>query len=93
MVNDLTPYEALLAVVEAAGSQSELARQLGISNTAVWKWLQSSKRIPAEYALAASRLYGVPAWALRPDIYPREIMRDLGGHAHFNRAANPKEAA
>jgi len=58
-------------VVDAAGSQSKLARALGVSSTAVWKWVQSSKRLPAEYVLTAERLYGVSRHDLRPDIYPR----------------------
>lgn len=72
MVLDFTPFEALLQLVEKAGSQSELARNLGVSQTAVWKWLQSSKRIPAEYVLTAEQLYGVSRHDLRPDIYPRD---------------------
>ncbi|WP_336979869.1 transcriptional regulator [Altererythrobacter fulvus] len=66
-----TPFEALEALVEKAGSQSALARALSVSQTAVWKWLQSSKRLPAEYVLTAEALYGVSRHDLRPDIYPR----------------------
>ncbi|WP_237437618.1 transcriptional regulator [Altericroceibacterium endophyticum] len=68
----MTPYEALSWLVQIAGSQSALARALGISQPTVWKWLQSSKRLPAEYVLKAERLYGVSRHDLRPDIYPRD---------------------
>ena len=70
-----SPFEALTALVDKAGSQSALARQLGVSQTAVWKWLQSSKRLPAEYVLKAESLYGVSRHLLRPDIYPIERRR------------------
>ena len=73
MVVELTPYEALCELIERAGSQSELARKLGISQTAVWKWTQSSKRLPAEHVLKAEKLYGVSRHDLRPDIYPRNL--------------------
>jgi len=67
-----TPIEALNDLVARAGSQSELARRLEVTQAAVWKWLQSSRRLPAEYVLTAERLYGVSRHDLRPDIYPRD---------------------
>ena len=66
-----TPLEALTQLLEFAGSQSALARSLGVAQPTVWKWLQSSKRLPAEYVLKAEALYGVSRHDLRPDIYPR----------------------
>ncbi|OYY51953.1 MAG: hypothetical protein B7Y53_08580 [Halothiobacillus sp. 28-55-5] len=72
MSTEITPFEALLQIVDAAGSQSKLAAALGVSSTAAWKWVQSSKRLPAEYVLTAERLYGVSRHDLRPDIYPRD---------------------
>ena len=68
-----TPFEALLTAVERAGSQSALARVCGVSQTSVWKWLQSSKRIPAEYVLRVEEVTGVSRHALRPDIYPVDL--------------------
>lgn len=55
-------YEALNHAVEIAGGQSAFARICGVTQGAVWKWLQSSKRLPAEYALRveASILHGSP---------------------------------
>lgn len=73
MVADTTPYEALLAAVDRAGSQSALTRLVGCSNTAVWKWVQSSKRMPAEFVLRAEQATGVSRHLLRPDIYPVEV--------------------
>lgn len=54
------------------GSQSAMARLCGIGQPAVWKWLQSSKRIPAEYVLSVEAATGVSRHHLRPDIYPED---------------------
>ena len=70
---DMTPFEALSLAAVRAGSQSALARLVGCSNTAVWKWVQSSKRMPAEFVLRAEQATGVSRHALRPDIYPVEV--------------------
>jgi len=69
----MTPYEALCEAVEKAGSQSALARICAVSQTTVWKWLQSSKRVPAEYVLRIEAATGVSRHHLRPDIYPVEL--------------------
>lgn len=68
-----SPFEALQSALTAAGSQSELARICGVSQPAVWKWLQSSKRVPAEYVLRIEAGTGVSRHHLRPDIYPVEM--------------------
>lgn len=73
MVESMTPYEALLVAVEHAGSQSALARICGVSPTAVWKWVQSSKRIPAEFVMRVEAATGVSRHFLRPDIYPVDL--------------------
>jgi len=68
-----TPYEALKACIDKAASQSALARDLGVSQPTVWRWLKSSRQMPAEYVLTAERLYGVSRHLLRPDIYPVDL--------------------
>lgn len=65
-----TPFQALSECERKAGSQAALGRALGLSSTAVWKWFQSTKRLPAEHVLNAERIYGVSRHDLRPDIYP-----------------------
>lgn len=50
-----------------------MARICGVSQPAVWKWLQSSKRLPAEYVLRVETATGVSRHALRPDIYPAPV--------------------
>src|SRR4051812_7852997 len=65
-----TPFEALQAAVTRAGSQSAMARICGVGQPAVWKWLQSGKRLPAEHVLTVEANTGVSRHELRPDIYP-----------------------
>lgn len=73
MGEEPTPFEALRVAVEKAGSQAKLATICGVSQTAVWKWLQSSKRVPAEYVLRIEAETGISRKHLRPDIYPVSI--------------------
>ena len=70
---DLTPFEALEAAISVVGSQSALARLCSVSQTAVWKWVQSSKRLPGEYVLQVEAATGVPRHLLRPDLYPLDL--------------------
>lgn len=51
--------------IQAAGSISELARQLGISQPSVSGW----KRVPAERVIAVEAVTGVDRAILRPDLY------------------------
>ena len=67
----MTPFEALTTALAVAGSQSEIARICAVSQPSVWKWLNQSKRAPAEAVLAIESATGVSRHDLRPDIYPR----------------------
>jgi DNA-binding transcriptional regulator YdaS (Cro superfamily) len=68
-----TPFEALQTALERAGSQSELARICCVTQPAVWKWLQSSKRLPGEHVLKVEEATGVSRHHLRPDLYPVDL--------------------
>lgn len=83
MVDALSRYEALVLATKLAGSNAALARICGISPTAVWKWVQSSKQVPPEYVLRIEAATGVSRHDLRPDIYPREEMTDRGTPDRF----------
>lgn len=93
MMNSMTRLEALNAAVDKAGGQSQMARDLGTFQPKVWRWINQTKRLPAEYVLEVERLYGVSRHDLRPDIYPREVMKDqapsrfYGVDAHARRVA------
>lgn len=99
---DPTPFEALKDAVKTAGSQQAMATICGVTQTAVWKWLQSSKRLPAEYVLRVEAATGVSRHHLRPDIYPVEVHalppRFMGvdrgaARVSFNRAGVSKQAS
>jgi DNA-binding transcriptional regulator YdaS (Cro superfamily) len=72
----ITRYEALKRCRDKAGSESQLARDLDVTQPRVWRWLNQTRQMPAEYVLTAEALYGVSRHNLRPDIYPRETMTD-----------------
>lgn len=72
----LSPFDALMACRRMAGSDSQMARDLGIPQATMWRMLNQSKELRADLVLAAERLYGVSRHDLRPDYYPREAMVD-----------------
>lgn len=79
MPGTMTPFEALIACRDAAGSDSALARDLSdgaetVSQPRVWRWINKVRRMPAEFVLKAERRYGVSRHDLRPDIYPLEAI-------------------
>ena len=57
---------ALNRAKKAVGSQSKLARLLGITRQAVDQW----KKVPPLKVLAVERVSGVSRYELRPDLYP-----------------------
>ena len=73
MSNQLSPFQALQMAVQRAGGQAATSRICGVSQPAVWKWLQSGKRLPAEHVLAVEAETGVSKHLLRPDIYPLSL--------------------
>lgn len=73
MSEDPTRYEALILCRDAAGSDSQMARDLGVAQPKVWRWINQSKQLPSEFVLAAERIYGVSRHWLRPDIYPVDL--------------------
>lgn len=56
------------AAIDAAGSQRELARLLGIHHTAITYW----QKIPDKWILPIERVTGVDRAILRPDLYNRQ---------------------
>lgn len=55
-------------VIEAAGSSTKLAQDLGISVPAISKWIRRG-RVPVERVLEIEQRYGISRYELRPDIY------------------------
>ena len=56
---------ALIDVLAAIGSQSELARRLGVSRAAVCHW----RRVPLRHLRAIAEMSGIARERLRPDLY------------------------
>ena len=73
-MNELTAYEALCQATTILGSQQALADCCGVSQPTVWRWLNQSKRLPAEYVLRVEAATGISRHLLRPDIYPFETV-------------------
>ena len=46
-----------------------MARLLGISQPAVWNWLNKGKLLPAEHVHAVATATGISKERLRPDIF------------------------
>lgn len=63
-------HDALLEAIRRAGSQTALARALGITQAAVSRWVVRQMILPAEHVLAVELATGISRHALRPDIYP-----------------------
>lgn len=59
------------AVTAIGGSQSELARLLGVRPQAVQQWVKSG-RVPPRRARAVAELTGIALHELNPDVFPRE---------------------
>jgi DNA-binding transcriptional regulator YdaS (Cro superfamily) len=78
MSSNLTPLESLKTAVGIAGSQTAFAELCGVSQTAVWKWLDGGKHLPAEHVLKVEAATGVSRHELRPDIYPIETTSPAG---------------
>lgn len=61
--------QALEAAIKKAGSQSALARMIGVTQRAVWRWLHEQKPLPAEHVLTVEAKTGITKELLRPDLY------------------------
>jgi DNA-binding transcriptional regulator YdaS (Cro superfamily) len=59
------PDEGLLLAIQAAGSRAALARQIGLSRQAVWRW----KKIPVYRLKDVEKATRIPRHKLRPDIF------------------------
>lgn len=63
----------LQRAVTLAGSQTELARRIGVQQAHVWNWLNRSKgKVPGEHVIPIEKATGVSRHELRPDLYPIE---------------------
>lgn len=77
---DSKEMRALKRAIDKAGGQSALARACGVKQGHVWHWLNKSRRVPAEQALAVEAATGgaVTRYELRPDIFDSAPLRVKG---------------
>jgi len=66
----------LKRAIAISGSQTALAKNIGVSQQRLNNWLHRDKRIPAELVLPIERATGVSRHDLRPDLYPFEATHD-----------------
>ena len=79
-MNENTVVNSAIAdAVLAAGSQSALARAVGVSPQAVQQWVDSG-RVPLRRVLYVERATGVSRTRLRPDIYPADEAVPASSH-------------
>lgn len=64
-----SPRNGVEMAVEAAGSQSELARVMGVGRQSVHYWM-SRGHVPPAVALEIERRLGVHRHYLNPTVYP-----------------------
>jgi len=55
---------SMRTIIELAGGRQKLAAAAGVSRQAVSVWT----RVPGDHVVAVSRLTGIPAGRIRPDI-------------------------
>lgn len=66
-----TSKKALLAAIKAAGSQTKLAKALGLKNASqISSMLNRDGKASAKWVAKISAATGVPCHQLRPDIFP-----------------------
>lgn len=71
-----TPLEAVESVVACFETQAACAEALGTTQPTISRWLNVTRRIGHAFVLRAESITGVARHDLRPDLYPRETMRD-----------------
>lgn len=70
-MNKKDPLTFLVKAIQIAGSQSALARAIGVRQCHIWTWLNRNKKVPAKHVINIEKAVGISRYDLRPDIYPR----------------------
>ena len=78
--------KALEDAIEIAGGQSALGRKIGRDQKAIWAWINTTQKVPAEDVIKIEAAVDgkITRFELRPDIYPRpkpmDRIRIIGGN-------------
>ena len=67
--SSMTPAKALEKAIEICGSQTELAKRIGMSQQLVSYWVSTGRGIPAEHIGRVSKATKIPVKQLRADIF------------------------
>lgn len=72
--------DAIRKAVEVCGSQSELARRIGVKQGHIWYWLHRGKKAPPEFCRAIEIATGsaVSIHDLRPDVFGETPEKNRG---------------
>lgn len=71
-----SPRQCAKALIELAGGQNQLAREMRVSQSTVWAWTKRKEGIPEKYIIPVYKLFNqalkIPIQLddIRPDIYP-----------------------
>ena len=66
-----TNLSAIARALGTRGIQTQLARELGIRQSAVSQWL-ARESIPARYVVRVEQLTGVSRYDLKPEVFVRD---------------------
>ena len=61
----------LRKALDVAGSGNKLALALGLTRAAVYHWIHSTGKIPAERVVDVEKALGIPRKQLRRDLYEK----------------------
>ena len=71
IINKEAPKKALLSAIKIAGSQTNLAKILGMNNASqISSMVNRDKKASIKWVAKISQATGVPCHELRPDVFP-----------------------
>ncbi len=73
MVESSPEAEGLRAAVTAYGSQSAMAKALGVTQPTISYWLRVGRPLPAELCRDVSKETEIPMARLRPDLFSGDL--------------------
>lgn len=78
----MAPKNAIKSAIDMAGTQSELAKMIGVKQSTVSGWVKDGRCGPT-HAIKIHKVFKgkISAHDLRPDLYPRKLVefKQVGG--------------
>lgn len=72
MKNSKQKNNPVMEAVKVCGNQSSLAKQCGVSQPTIFKWIKKGV-IPPRKVLLVEKITGIPRYKLNKDIYPEDF--------------------